>query len=349
MKCKFLSAALIAAVLVINMAAPVFADVTANRRDKVQTNQLVSMLPASDAVVTLNGRRFFNEGLPKIFVGSQKTMTDILAKVDQWQAKTGIDLRRFEYIAAGITHKKLESGKYSFDPVIIARGEVTSDAVISAAKTAADGKYREERFDGKVVYIFATTDLAKADPASTANSRTVANKVASQMKDVAIAALGPNTVVFGDPVKVRATLEGSTKVGADLVSMLNRKEISIANMAARSPAGLGVFLPLDNDVLGRSLDSVRYVFGSIDMVGDTMVTNLTARTETAANAKALYSTFEAMKTFGGMALAGSARPDQRLYARLLNNAKLTHSEMEVALDLTVPQSDLSELAAILNK
>jgi hypothetical protein len=345
MKFKFL-AAFFAALLLSNLAGSTLAGVSDARKNKLQTNQLVAMLPASDGVVTMNGRRFFDDALPKLLSANQKMLGDMLAQIAEMEQKTGIDLRRFEYIAAGFNTTQVAPGKYDFQPVVIARGDISGDSIIAAAKAASGGKYREERFEGKVLYIFQTKDLAAANKPAAAGT---VGKVTGQFPEVALSVVGPSTVVFGMPDRVRTSIEGKTRIGTDLVDLLNRKEITVVNMAAKMPSGVGAFLPLDDDNLGKSLDSIRYIFGNMDVVGEETQMNLTARTVQPVDAQNLFDTLDGLKSLGGMLLGGSKRPDQQLYARLLQNAKLSKAGSDVALDIKLPQSDVDALIAIIAK
>jgi hypothetical protein len=345
----FAGLALIA--LALQFSVPALADGTAKRKQKLQTNQLVAMLPASDGVVTLQVQRFFGEALPTILSGDTGMLADVIAKIDSMRQKTGIDIRSFEYVAAGVVLKPAVGKQDDYEPVIIARGNVDTDKLIAAAKTAANGKYREERFGGKVIYIFPAKEIADAHKPASSDPKVSKwiEKFHGTLSEVAISVLGPNTIAFGKTERVRETIEGKTRVGQDVVALLNKRDLAVVNIAAKTPAGLGAFLPLEDDNLGKSLDSIRYVFGSMDTFEGSAVMNVTARTEKNTDAQTLFETVDGLKTVGGMLLGGSKRPDQQLYARLLNNAKLSKIGADVGLDLSIPQSDLNALVAILNK
>ena len=73
-----------------------------NGRNKAQAssaNQLAALLPASDGIVTLDAKRFFNTALPKLLSANQPLLDKITIKIDQVKAQTGIDVRQFDYIA----------------------------------------------------------------------------------------------------------------------------------------------------------------------------------------------------------------------------------------------------------
>lgn len=345
-------AALAFVAVALQFSASAFADGPAKRKQKLQTNQLVAMLPASDGVVTLHVQRFFSEALPSVLAGNKGMLADVIAKIDAMKQKTGIDIRSFEYVAAGVVVKPVNGKQNDFEPVVIARGNVDTDKLIAAAKTAANSKYREERFGDKVIYIFPVKEIADANKPANADPKAVKmvdKLMGHALGEIALSAISPNTIAFGKPERVRETIDGKTRVGSDLIELLNRKELVVANMASKVPTGLGAFLPLEDDNLGKSLDSVRYIFGSMDVAAGTAIMNVTARTEKNADAQNLFETLDGLKAVGGMLLGGSKRPDQQLYARLISNAKLSKVGSDVGLDLSIPQSDMDALVAILTK
>lgn len=343
-----------ALVLIFNIVGLSFAAPDTKRapKRKAKANVLVSMLPASDAVVTVNGKRFFSDALPKVLSGHQKLLVEVLGKLDKMQTKTGIDLRKFENIAAGITINKKGEKDFDFEPVIVARGSIDSSTVVAAAKKAADGKFKEELVGRKTMYVFSAIELAElakqkaADPEKAGMIDNVTKKLSS---DMALAAIDNNTVAFGYVSRVRQTLERKTSVSADLAELLVRKEAAVVNLAAKVPQGMSALLPLDNDELGANIDSIRYLYGSLDVAAGQAIVSLTARTLQAQQAIDLKETLEGLRELGKMFLAGSKKPDQQLYARLIANVKLTRTANELSMDLTIPQSDLDALVAVLKK
>lgn len=318
---------------------------------RAKANQLVAMLPASDGVVTFDVKRFFDEALPTLFASNQPMLAEIIAKIDKMHETTGIDVRKFDLIAGGVSASELSERKYDVDAVFIARGDVNSAELISLAKKAADQKYKQETVNGKTMYIFAAKQIAKDKiTAAEPEKKEVVDKyLGSAMNEIALSALDPNTVAFGRAGKVRETLEGKTRIGSDITELLGRKEFAAMNFAGKLPTGLKSFVPLDNDELGKSIDSIRYVFGSMDVGAGQMTMSLTARTAQITQAKELFETLDVMQAFGKMALGSSKRTDQQLYARLIEKVQFARSGTEVSMDLAVPQADLDQLMAILTK
>ncbi|MBK9164264.1 MAG: hypothetical protein IPM21_10175 [Acidobacteria bacterium] len=143
--------------------------VSAKNAKRVKTNQLVSMLPASDAVMTFDVSRGFAEAFPFILSSKPDMLNKWMGKLGEFEQKSGIQLRSFDLVVAGMTVAQTGKGKYDMAPVMIARGSGSSSAVIAAAKQAAGGKYKEESINGKTIFVFSFKEYAqkKADDAAT--------------------------------------------------------------------------------------------------------------------------------------------------------------------------------------
>lgn len=341
-----------AAVLILNFAGSLVADYTSKTLARARSNQLVAVLPQSDAIVTIDVKRFFGEALPKLLSGNQKLMSEVITGIEEMKSKTGIDIRQFDHVAAGMTIKKIKEKEYDFEPVITARGDVSSNSVIEGAKKAAGGKYKEERVGSKVMFVFAAKEvIANNKPASgTGKDAEAMQKAVKKLSDqVALTAIDANTVAFGIPSRVREIIEAKTKVSSELTGLLNRKEIAVVNVAAKVPAGMSAFLPLENDELGQNIDSIQYLFGNLDVVGEQTTMSITARTQQISQAKSLHETLEGLQSLGKALLGGSTRADQQIYARLIENVKFSRSGTELSMDLAIAKSDVDALVAMIKK
>lgn len=327
-------AILVLTLLVLNLGGSSFAD---SKSKKANLSQLVALLPASDAVVTFDVDRFFGEALPRVLSGNEAMLAKITAKIEDFQTTTGIDVRQFNDAVAGVTTRQIAPKKYDVDPVVIARGQTGTAALIAEARNRAAGKYREERVGDKVIYIF---DAAKLSPQKVAST-------GGRVRDIAVAILDDKTLAFGDLDRVRATLEARTRVGSDLTSLLQRNPASVAAFSAKPPAGLKAFLPLEDDNLGRSIDAVRYVYGNLDVTADSAIIRVTGRTQQNKDAEALYDYLDVFRGLGKMAVSLSKKPEKEVYARMLENVKFSVKANEVLVDLTVSKNDIDVLAGLI--
>lgn len=326
----------------LNLAASIEAQ-TATRR--VVKPQLVSLLPSSDGVVVVDVNRFLNEAMPKLLSGNQPMLAKVSTGIEEMKAKTGLDLREFETVVAGVTAVKVAEKKYDFDAVMIARGRVSAGAVVAAAKLAANGKYREEKIGSKTIFVFSPKEIVDQQSSQAAAK---ADKLFGD-RDMAITVIDPNTIAFGSAPRVRETVEAKSKLGVDVSGLLGKNGSPVMAFAAKVPVGMSVFLPMENDELGRNIDSIKYMYGSMNVIGENTTLHATARTLQNAQAASLKDTLEGLQLLGKAFLGGARGADKQVYARLIENVKFTSAANEVSMDLSIAQSDVDFLVGLLNK
>lgn len=346
---KKMSAFFLACAFLLNGVGMVFA-APDTKKPVAQTAPLAALLPASDGVVTLNMRRLLSEGLPQVLPSNQQMLGKILGKLDEVKNNTGLDLRQFEQIAVGISSKKLFDKETVFEPVILARGTFNAGALLAFAKIALKGKYREEKFSGKTAYIFSAKQvIAQARPKTANPKSSMLEKVIDKMfrglsDELAVSAYDNNTLAIGSLVRVRETFDAKTRVGADVLDLVNRKPNSIMSFGLKLPNGLSQFVNMDNDEIGKNLEAIRQISGTVDVGGGNATISLIAKTLEVAQAKTLQDTLEGLQMIGKAFIGGSKGADKKVYARMIDNAKISQSGSEVMLDLQVAQSDIDILA-----
>jgi len=335
--------------LVLNLSGSTAALTGDAKKARAAQSDLVAMLPASDGVVTLDVKRFFSDALPKVLASNQPMFEKVVAAMDKMKTRTGIDVRQFDHVAAGVTAKKLAEKKYDIEPVVVARGPLSSAAVLDAAKSRSNDKFRQEKAGTRTIYIFSTSDLADAAAkAPVTGDKDLADKLVGKLsKEIAVAEMDANTIVFGQLDLVRRAALGQSRVSSELTSLLNKRPLSVVNFAAKMPTGMSAFLPLDDDDLGKNVEAIRFVYGSIDMAGDSVSMAVTARTLQPTQAKALLETLEGLQLIGKAFIGGVKGPERQVYARLIDNAKFSAKGNEVAFELQVPQSDIEILVGML--
>ena len=309
-----------------------------------QVDPLVAKLPASDAVAVIDARRFFDESLPRLLAAQPGVLGQINSHLTEFQTKTGIDARKFDRLAIGANIKKEAVKDFEVDFVILARGAMNAGSLIAGAKLASNAGYREESLAGHTIYIF--TPKRVADKTASDATAAVASKVPAEL---AVTAYDATTLAIGSPARVRDTLEAKAGVAPELTALLSQRANPVVAFASRVPEGARNLLPMDNDELGKNIDSIRFVYGWADVGAGNTSMNLTARTATPANAKGLYDTVDFLKTLGKGLLGNSKKAENAVYARLIDNAKLSNNGSEVAIDLTVAQSDIDLLLGMLSK
>ncbi len=334
------------AVMIFSVAGFAVYDAKTAAAKKREAARIVGILPASDGVAVFEAKRFLNEALPKVLSANQPMLGQINAKIGEMESTTGIDLRKFDQIAVGVAIKMISPTNPDFEPLAIASGDINAGALIAVAKLASKGSYREEKVGERTVYVFTAKDMVHKAPVPAANSKIthIADQAINGLiKEVAVASYDPNTLIIGPLDRVREALQGSSHVGVDVSSLLSVKETSVVSFALKAPGGLSKLLPLDNDELGKNIDSIHYVAGSLDVAAAGTSVQLMARTGGPEQAQQLKETLDGLQLVGKAILGSSKRADQKVYSRMLKNAAVTVSGSDVSLNLTVPQSDIDIL------
>ncbi|MCU0238744.1 MAG: hypothetical protein MUC29_04820 [Pyrinomonadaceae bacterium] len=306
---------------------------------------LAASLPKSDAVVSLDMKRLMIDALPQILVSKPKVFADINTELENVKTKFGIDLRQFEQVAVGITMKKVSDKEIDFEPLILARGKYNAGALIALAKIAANGKYREETIGEKTIYIFQAKEILNEQSNATNNSqiRKMLKKAINSLPiELAVTSFDENTLTLGTVARVRETFNSNSKVSAEVLGLAEKNGKSILSFGAVMSQGLSFLLPLDNDELGQSIDSIRQMSGSLDVKMGNAVLAISAKTLEAKQAQSLEETFLGLQMLGQAFISGNGE-DKKVYARMVDNAKITRNLNEVMIDLQVPQTDIAIL------
>jgi hypothetical protein len=321
-----------------------FADTKDDKKAKAN-NQLLALLPPSDAAMTIDARRLFAEALPQILSANQPMLTEILGKFEEIKSRTGVDYKQFQQVAVGVSSINASESGFDFEPLVLARGQFNATGLITAAKTAASGKYREEKIGERTVYVFSPQQSIEQSKDKINNSKfadIIGKFLVGLNKEMALTTYDNNTLVVGSLARVREMFEAKTRISAEVLNLVSRKPNAIANFGAQLPTGLAPFMQLDDDTLGNSLAGVRQISGSMDVAGENTVVSVIARTAEPAQAQNLKDTLAGFKGFAGV-LKGSKREDQKIYGRMLENVKIAQTGNEVTLDLQVLQTDINVL------
>jgi len=342
MKYKILAFA-VACVFILNGVTTSFAQTKTGN----QTNQLATLLPASDAVVTLDIQKLLNEAVPQVLSGKPQMLGEINAKIDEIREKTGLDARQFEQIVIGVSIKQVSAREVDLEPVFLARGKYNANALIAVAKLASKGKYREEKIGSRTIYVFSGKEIVGQNKPQTKNSwldQAIDRMITGLTKEIAVTSLDGNTLAFGSIARLRETFDGKTRVTNQVLSLVNRKPNSAVSFGANLPGGLSSFIDLDNDELGKTLDSIRQMSGAVEARDGIVGVSLTAKTLKPEQAQDLHETLEGLQMLGKTLLGGKSA-DRQVYTRMIDNVRFTRNLTEVSLDLQVPQTDINILLA----
>jgi hypothetical protein len=309
------------------------------------SGELAVLLPESDMVMTLDADRFLNQALPQILSANQPMMAKVNNEINKIKNKTGLDLREFRQVAVGVRSRQISKTETDFEPVLLARGTVTAGALVSIAKLASNATYKTEKVNDRTIYIFSPKKIVDENKDKIGGGNSMLDKAIEGMskslsKEVAMAAYDSNTIALGSPARVRETVGNSARISNDVLGLLNRKPNSIINIGAKMPFGLSQFMPLDNDELGKDLDSIRQMQASMDVTDGNTLISLLAKTKQTDQAESLENNLSALQMVFSRILLGMKGDDKKVYGRTLKNMEITRQTDEILLDITLPQSDI---------
>lgn len=348
MRSKIRSLSVIVSVIVLTAVAVLNANAqTAGKKPVAPPqNTLVKSLPASDAVMALNAKRFLNDMLPVILGADSPKMAQINAQIAAVKAKTGLDLREFEQAAAGIKYKQISATEIDFEPVILASGQFNAAAKIALVKLAVDGKYREEKAGEKTFFILPVNDIF-ADLKKTAGSSSIEKMMDKVLRtfsgEIAVGALDEKTLVIGSAARVRETFTATAPLSAELLAAANTKPGAIVNFGGRVPEGLSKMFGLDSEEITRMMDSVRSMSGYLDMNGTNAALMLAAKTSNVQEATDIESTMTGLKELGKVLISTVKGDEREVYSRMIDNLRISRAGNQVKFDLPIAQADLSIL------
>lgn len=325
---------------------------TTTKKTVPQTNQLASLLPNSDAVLNVQMSRLMSEALPQMLETKPNYLQELNGKIDEIKNNIGIDLRQFDQLAVGIAYKTISPKETDFEPVIMARGKFNAGAFLGLAKVAAKGKYREEKIGEKTVYVFMPSEILAQNKPNTKDSfinKMIDKAMNSFKKEVAVTSFDDNTLVMGSMERVRKTFESKERVDQTVLDLAGKNPNAILSFGANMPAGAAQFLPIDNDELGKNIESINQMYGALDMNDGKATLAMSAKTAKPEQAQNLEETLSGLQMVGKALLGGSKGADKQLYSRLIENAVIARKANEVSLNLVMPKTDIDALMAILLK
>jgi len=296
---------------------------------------LLSSLPPSDAVAIINSGRVFNEALPKLLAGNPAKLAEVTTELANFKTQTGLDPQSFEQIALGLSYKYPREGVTKISTVALARGTFNAGAMVAAGRLASNGKYSEQKYQGKTIYIFSLDRQLRLLGLWNMNVR-----------DLAVASLDRNTLVLGDLEAVHGSIDASRAgkhPSADLLALASRDPNAILGFGGNVSPKLLENLSLSNDTIARELTAVRQLYGALGMTSADLELMLTARTVDTYSAKNLGDTVEGLKQLGGLFINRLTGAKGTLARSALDNLKTTTTGNELQVTTAVAQSQVAPL------
>jgi hypothetical protein len=314
-----------------------FSSGSAQRRpanNSAPPNDVLSYLPVSDGIALIDVRRLMNETLPHIMAGDPAKLVLANAEIEKFKTRTGIDPRSFDRVVLGMRYTYPTPKVTKLETVAIARGTFDAKALSAAARIAANGKYREEKYRGATIMIITVKDQMK-----------LFGVWDMRINELAVCAVDPHSLAIGTVANVRAAIEAGLKGrgGADLAALATRDPKAVIGFGANVPKELMANLNVGNDTIAKDANAIRQVYGSIGSTESDVSVMLVARTDSAESANNLNDTITGLKQLGGLIIGQMAPARKALAQSALDNLKITTRGTEVEIRTQVAAANLASV------
>ncbi|HKR15011.1 MAG TPA: hypothetical protein VJT15_23300 [Pyrinomonadaceae bacterium] len=334
---RFLNFAFLFAAIFATLAIEVEAQ-TRNRntpRPSAATNSLMASLPESDAVAQIKMKQLLNEAMPRILANNPARLAQVNAAVEDFKTRTGLDPRMFDELALGARFTYPGEGITKVQTVALAKGSFSSAAMVAAGRVASNGKYREEKYQDKTIYIFTLDQSIR-----------VLGVFDFKIAELAAVPLDANTLALGDPASVRSALEvsrASRRANAELIALASRDPNAVIGFGSNLSERLVRNVDIGNAPIATELSRLRQVYGSVSTTEKDLELFLAARAINAEAAKSLGDTLEGLKAFGALLVGRLSGARGVLAKSALTNLQIVTTANELQIRTAVPQADVGPL------
>ena len=299
------------------------------------TNDLLAALPPADAVALVKVQRLLNEGMPKILADSPAKLAEINAEIEKFKTKTGIDPRSFDQVALGMRYSYPREGITKIETVALALGSFNAEAFVAAGRLAASGKYREEKYRGRSIYIFSLEQQLK-----------VFGLFTLPIHELAVTALQNNLLAMGSATSVRGLIDtnkASRTANAELIALATQDPSALIGFGGNVTPAMVQNLRLNNDAIARDVSTIRQVYGTVGLTEKDLQMFLAAKTTNAQSAKSLGDTLEGLKQLGAIFVGRLPAPKGTVARTALDNLRISTQGNELQIRTAVAQAQLGPL------
>ena len=273
--------------------------------------------------------------MPRILANNPVKLSEVNASIDRFKERTGLDPRMFQQIALGVRFTYPSEGITKVQTVALANGTFSAPAMVAAGRVASNGKYREEKYQDKTIYIFTLDENIK-----------LLGLFDVHIGDLAAAPIDSNILALGDPAGVRSLIDASRlrkKTNVELIALANRDPNAVIGFGGNITEQLIANLDIGNAPIGSDLRSLRQVYGSVGTTQSDLQLFLAARAVDAQAAKNLGDTLEGLKQFGALMVGRLSGAKGVLAKSALSNMKIVADANELQIRTTVAQAEIGPL------
>ncbi len=308
---------------------------TRRRNTGPAADNLLTQLPQSDALVQVKMKQLFNEAMPRILANNPARLAQVNAAVEDFKTRTGLDPRMFDQIAFGSRFTYPGEGVTKVETVALAKGTFSAAAMVAAGRVASNGKYREEKYQGKTIYIF-----------SLEQNISVLGVFNFRITELAATPLDNNVLALGDPMSIRSVIDVNRtgkRANAELIALASRNPNAVIGFGANMSEQLVRNIDIGNAPIATDLAKLRQVYGSVATTEKDLELFIGARAVNAEAAKSLGDTLEGLKQFGALLVGRLSGARGVLAKSALTNLKISTENNELQIQTAVPQADVGPL------
>jgi hypothetical protein len=296
---------------------------------------LMSSLPESDAVAQIKINQLLSEAMPRILAGNPAKLSEVNASIDRFKDRTGLDPRMFQEVALGIRFTYPSAGVTKVQTVALANGTFSAAAMVAAGRVASNGKYREEKYQDKTVYVFTVDENLK-----------LLGLFDVRIGELAAAPLDTNTLALGDPAGVRSVIDAARsrkRPNTELIALASRDPNAVIGFGSNISEQLIANLDIGNAPIGADLRTLRQVYGSVGTTESDLQLFIAARAVNAQAAKNFSDTLEGLKQFGALFVGRISGAKGVLAKSALANMKIVADANELQIRTSVAQAEVGPL------
>jgi len=326
-------------VLLVLAVAAVFATTPCLGQTRARTTPtepgLLSSLPESDAVAQVQVKRLLSEVMPRVLAGNSAKLAEVNANIEDFKTRTGLDPRSFEQVALGVRYTYPTEGVTKLVTAALAKGTFSPGAMIAAGRLASDGKYREEKYQGKPVYIFTLDQSIR-----------LFGVMDLKIRELAASPIDSNTLALGDPMSIRSVIDaaqGRKRNNAALIALATQDANAVMGFGGNVSPQVIKNLNLGNASFVGDLSGLRQAYGSVNANEANIDLFLGAKTVDADAARNLGDTLEGLKQFGALFVGRMTGAKGVLAKSALTNLKIVTEANELKIRTAVAQSDVGLL------
>jgi hypothetical protein len=296
---------------------------------------LLSSLPESDAIAQVKLNRLLNEVVPRVLANNPAKLTELNNNIESFKNRTGLDPRSFDQLALGVRYTYPTEGVTKLVTAALAKGTFNAGAIVAAGRLASNGKYREEKYAGKTVYIFSLDESIR-----------LFGVIDMKLRDLAVSPIDANTIALGDPISVHSVIDSSAgrkRTNAELIALATRNPAAVIGFGGNVSPQILKNLDVGNASFAGDLSGIRQAYGTVDANEKDVDVFIGAKTVDNDAAKNLGDTLEGLKQFGALFIGRLTGAKGVLAKSALTNLKIVTQANELQIRTAVAQADIGPL------